>query len=1635
MSIETNLSVSPYFDDYESSRKYNRILFKPATAVQVRELNQLQAILQDQITKFGDHILQRGTLLEGCQPSFKKSIPFVKIKDLTADGRLPLINQYVGLFARNNSNLVSRVIETVDGFEAQDPDLKTLYLQFVNSGEGQDEAHYQRGTNLTIFNKNQQLYRIRVVNPSSDLKNSDRLVIFPALEVQNTSGGLDFADTFTPGEVLTGTTSGARAEIIDVNTTANTSALVLSAKPLTTDLAVGNTDGWNFALGEEFSTANNAIVGRVVGFAGQNAAGRLELTATARAIDNITLTTGGTGYYTPPHATISSSDIGAVTAIDQANLVAENFLSVVQIATDEAGAPGAIETSPVGFGFGMSVSSGFIYQKGHFLEVEPQSIIVDKYDNKPSDIAVGFETQELVVNSALDDTLLDNSAGFFNQNAPGADRLNLIPRLTVRSFEQAERDKEFFPIFRFSEGRVFSQTGSAVYNKIGDELAKRTFEKSGNFVLDQFNITTRSTADFAESAEFFSYIVDPGHAYVNGYRVKTDKNYAKSVPKSKETVNEEGSSVDVIYGNYVNVGQLAGAFNFKVGEEISLRDAAANYYQTLGSITAPGSEIGKARVRSLVLERGTGGSLTAVYRLYLFDVKMNSGKNFRDVKAIHRTDAIADIITTPDPRDATKQIAQLLETDRSTLLFTTNSPAKNIENFKFRYRSEKSGTVSTGGILELTSPTNSQWPYLGALSFAERRDLIVIPDENLVSNTSLGNVDSVSGNTIVGDGTSFLTDFVVGDYFISNTHIRQVTSIANNTSMSFSGSSFTPGATLTRVYPKNVPLPMSTRQGITATVTGNNLEIDIGLTIESSEDASVVVTLEKDDAAPVEKTARRNAFIKIDVDTNDDGVQGPWCIGFADVFRLRKVYAGANTSAPDVTSEFYIDHNQTENIYDLSYLYKKPTSSFELTAGDELLVEFDFFEHNVSGGIKTIASYLIDDTKPLANLDQDIHTLEIPEVLTRNNKIIDLREAIDFRPIVANTVAYETNPASAPENPSYQLSFDGDNLFFPVPESDAVFDLERYVGRTDTIVLNANGFFEFMIGREPRSVEKNQMFLYRAEVPAYPSLPENLSASLEEILDTGVANESFLRERRKRFTISTEKFDQQIRGFSMAQIAQLERRIEILEYYSNLTLLDDEIRDLRIPSSIDSTLDRFKFGFFVDNFADSFFADFENPEFNSSIFGFLLNPAKLPFNVSLQVSENNERLVGQTSLHFPSQNFTLVNQDIATTIPAVAGPGETPELEVETVCQFITNKDQKFSRNADLFEDNIFTLSTDTNADGLPITVAFDMSGGISRIEYYQSNRSDGPFTLIGSHEVPTPQSLTESERVTLRNLELRRRDSNILQWNAPSFSTVSAFGNPNFWITNVGRQLLTYDLSAGRFFKVRIIKGSPNHSYYICYPADSFVDPIRVLTEPAPPLPPAPPATPTPRPTPTPAPTPVAPAPTPTPTVRKSECELVFDRFVETGDWKQATASNRVREIPEGSGICFVVSGPGLCRPVNDPNFPDHPPGQAFSFPCPFNNASEPPAKTPIVNDDVQCQGGTCGFYDRNPPIVVEVIDTGTIKPTPISTPVPVLPPVYSGPALPGDDDPAQREINDIRRRMFGFGSAQDVNAELSLR
>src|SRR6056300_1679164 len=74
-----NFNTNPYYDDFDETKQFHRILFRPGYAVQARELTQLQTQLQDQINKFGKHVFVNGSIVLGGGRTFEKDLTSITV--------------------------------------------------------------------------------------------------------------------------------------------------------------------------------------------------------------------------------------------------------------------------------------------------------------------------------------------------------------------------------------------------------------------------------------------------------------------------------------------------------------------------------------------------------------------------------------------------------------------------------------------------------------------------------------------------------------------------------------------------------------------------------------------------------------------------------------------------------------------------------------------------------------------------------------------------------------------------------------------------------------------------------------------------------------------------------------------------------------------------------------------------------------------------------------------------------------------------------------------------------------------------------------------------------------------------------------------------------------------------------------------------------------------------------------------------------------------------------------------------------------------------------------------------------------------------------------------------------------------
>ena len=187
MGLTTDLSRSPYFDDFDANNNFYRILYRPGVAVQTRELNQMQTILQDQVYKLGRHVFQEGSVIEGCAFTFDDNYTYVKINDNYANGTAFTIKDFVGNYVYNGNGLKALIVNANTGYQAQDPYLNTFYIKYLNS------ATYSNGSQQSIFANNDNL----VITTTSNVAIGNVTV---ATVVNST--GQAYAFTTSPGVVF-----------------------------------------------------------------------------------------------------------------------------------------------------------------------------------------------------------------------------------------------------------------------------------------------------------------------------------------------------------------------------------------------------------------------------------------------------------------------------------------------------------------------------------------------------------------------------------------------------------------------------------------------------------------------------------------------------------------------------------------------------------------------------------------------------------------------------------------------------------------------------------------------------------------------------------------------------------------------------------------------------------------------------------------------------------------------------------------------------------------------------------------------------------------------------------------------------------------------------------------------------------------------------------------------------------------------------------------------------------------------------------------------------------------------------------------------------------------------------------------
>lgn len=776
------------------------------------------------------------------------------------------------------------------------------------------------------------------------------------------------------------------------------------------------------------------------------------------------------------------------------SIVDKNGVVVKRVQVRCPGCPNSnlpVEVSATGRSAFFAIDEGSIYYQSYFLHVPRQEIILIKYleykengmVSNPDKFKIGLDFIESIVTASDDPTLYDNSLGYPNYAAEGADRYHAELVLVKRDYS-AEDGDNFILLAKVLSGlQVEYMKADAEYGQINEEFARRTYEQAGDFTVSPYKTKfyeAKKTADngahgWSETGKDSQLVavVSPAVSYVKGIRNETKVDTVVTFDKARDTEKVDNFSQYLPNRSYITVSPVSK--NHIVSPNATPSILSTNeLYLYDGDATASdvsGFNIGFVKVidQSIV----SNGK----YRLFIYDVTITKqGATFGQAKSCKTADGkfVAKMDLNADG------ISNITDANNISLIFPIN------QNY----------------IKSLRDVTN-----------ADNGDTTIFVRRKLVGRTD--NLGRVTFNAQTNE--SFLV--------------------------------FNPQDNFAYIGTADAPDEMISLTPSNYVTTGATLTIDASPSAANKE-IVIYANVQKVNQTENTKILDLKTFTTLQT---PQGVTGEIIkLGIADAFQVKSIQVVKDGSQPiDVTEEYVLLNGQTDMYYTESTLKALTNRVFDTNA--KLLISVYYFKHEGIAGFFTVDSYsqLINEENEWGLTYKDI-----PSYTTSNGNTYRLSDAFDFRPILMNNVI-------------------NTNTVIPVQSTTVVFDVEFYLPRTDNLCINANGDLYVKKGTPslnpvPPKPDDDAMTLYEIRLKAYTFNINDVSTKFIE---------------NKRYT--------------MRDIGRIENRVEKLEYYQTLSLLEQKTANMQVKDQ--NGLDRYKNGFLVDSFTNYSGGDLLHPEFKATI--------------------------------------------------------------------------------------------------------------------------------------------------------------------------------------------------------------------------------------------------------------------------------------------------------------------------------------------------------------------------------------------------------------------------------------------------
>ena len=1206
MPEQTNLNVAPFFDDFEEENNFVRTLFRPGFAIQARELTQLQSVLQNQIERHGNHIFKEGAMVIPGQISL---VPVATLKlASTFSGETIDPSQYFNadtpiLITGATTGVTAKVVGFTAATATEQPLLHIAYeatgtdfetFSFAdgenisaNAGITHTTSYATDAVSATTFTSplnTATATAAELAGPTGPAAREGKAVKIEAGVyyvrghfVQNSEETLILDPYSTTPSFLVGfditeslVTPEQDSTLLD-NSTGSTNFAAKGAHRLKISLSLAKLARGTIT-DENFTQLMDVRDGIIRGIMDKTPYAELEKTFARRTFDE-------SGDYT-----VKPFEFELFESVT----VNENVGRFALGATTEDGNTAATDL------LALKISTGKAYIKGFEVTKAAPTI-------KDIKKARDFNT----INAGITTAGLGNFVNVTN--------IYGSPDISEISGESTQ----FKQIDLFDAAT--SSRGSANGTKIGVARARGLEYSTGTVGASSTNVESVYKL-FLFDVKMFVELTLSGTPSPTLLSVHSNGGTQVKGVTSGATgfIFASGTS-----GTTVLLTSVAGTF--EEGEKITTSDSAETDDVVEDSSNA-----------DLTISKIEARSFGDVKQVFMEDA--DSGQDFT-ADIVTETDQQLEIILLEESADRTAGVLITEDEDDVAVERRFNAklkqPEKNLLVYKAPKKVIKTHLTGTNAGLSDTQYTirkqfigttvgNAVTFNAGAgetfAAFAERDYTLSVLTSG--GGAAQGDLVSVS-SSISGTGTSAIT-ITDATNLPTGTKVKLIATILrtsatqkNKTVQLMKKLKVNPGDTDafgTRPTDRTISLGRADAFKLVAVLDSEEASTDAivpSLTLGTitgtfTRGERIIGSSSKAEGRIIDiSSPMEHILTSVNNFTTSDTITGQSSGATATITAVTE-------GSENITNNFSFDTGQRDNFYDISRIVRK--QGIPAPTG-RLMVIYDYFEHE-SGDVFTVDSYTdVADQMTFEDIPIYSATKVDPDAPQPTGEF-PLTDCYDFRPRVEDIAGTSATLGTTDEVTGHSFDFfsrqyDGTGASIsnvPKPDSFVQSDFEFFLPKFVTVELtpNARLIVKEGVGAEfpvPPQASDQNMLLATLFLPAFTFEPKDVEIE---------------RQRHQRFT--------------MKDIGKIERRLQHVEYYTSLNLLERSAKDLEITDA--AGLNRFKSGFVVDNFSGHRTGDVANLDYKCSIDpeNNELRPKHKMQNIGL--SEQNTTDAQRTSSHY-----------------------------------------------------------------------------------------------------------------------------------------------------------------------------------------------------------------------------------------------------------------------------------------------------------------------------------------------------------------------------------------------------------------